>query len=187
MSKKTIFQTLADRGNPQEIIENGPYRCTKSPWLGEGYYFWDTFIELAHWWGEQGYHGKYVITKMDIGFNPDEILDLVGNTEQIQMFYDYASLLSKTLATTEITVGQVIEHMKAHTSFPYKAIRVEGRRSLGYFSFPYLKHQLVFKLYNKPYADFLPAIQICFVDKSILDKYQLSIVYPDFYMDNYSI
>lgn len=50
----TIYQTLEDRGNYKEVEDHGPYFCaahdengqlkkgTKEPWLGEGYYFWDT-------------------------------------------------------------------------------------------------------------------------------------------------
>ena len=70
MFRKVLYQTVEDRGNPKEILNNGPFQCTRSPWLGNGYYFWDSFIELAHWWGRQGYHGQYVITKIDLDTAP---------------------------------------------------------------------------------------------------------------------
>ena len=54
MLEVKIYQTLEDRGNDEEIESHGPYKClshtgngllkkgVKEPWLGEGYYFWDT-------------------------------------------------------------------------------------------------------------------------------------------------
>lgn len=49
-----IYQTLEDKDNDEEIERHGPYFCSvyeidgspkkgsKEPWLGGGYYFWDT-------------------------------------------------------------------------------------------------------------------------------------------------
>lgn len=187
MFRKVLYQTVGDRGNPKEILNNGPFQCTRSPWLGNGYYFWDSFIELAHWWGRQGYHGQYVITRIDFEYNPDDVLDLVGNTEHLIMFREYAEMLSKDPQFGEPTVGQVIEHMKRHTSFPYKAIRVEGRRSISYFYEEGLKKQLLFKLSGKAFLDLLPPIQICFFDKEYVLNSSYSIVYPDWYRSDYSI
>ena len=48
MGVKKIFQTLEDRNNPDEVESQGPFICTNNPWLGKGYYFWDTFLDLAH-------------------------------------------------------------------------------------------------------------------------------------------
>ena len=47
MGVKKIFQTLEDRNNPDEVESQGPFICTNNPWLGKGYYFWDTFLDLA--------------------------------------------------------------------------------------------------------------------------------------------
>ena len=53
---RIIYQTVEDRGNPDYVEQHGPFICTnKNAWLGEGYYFWDTIIELAHWWGNLCY------------------------------------------------------------------------------------------------------------------------------------
>ena len=54
MDKRTLFQAIKDLDNPDEIEQNGPFKCRREDaWLGEGYYFWDSFVELAHWWGRE--------------------------------------------------------------------------------------------------------------------------------------
>jgi len=41
LEKKIIYQTLEDRGNPDEIERNGPFSCNwNNSWLGTGCYFW---------------------------------------------------------------------------------------------------------------------------------------------------
>ena len=46
MKLRKAYQTLENRNNPDQIEEQGPFLCNrKSAWLGEGYYFWDSFIE----------------------------------------------------------------------------------------------------------------------------------------------
>lgn len=74
MKVADIYQTLEDRQNYEEIEAHGPYFCSeryqngilkkgvKEPWLGEGYYFWDSRISDAQWWGDTIYSKKgYVI------------------------------------------------------------------------------------------------------------------------------
>lgn len=54
MDRRTLFQAVKDLDNPDEIEQNGPFKCRREDaWLGEGYYFWDSFVELAHWWGRE--------------------------------------------------------------------------------------------------------------------------------------
>lgn len=62
--KITAFQTLEDRDNVHEVESDGPFVCPRNnAWLGIGCYFWDTHIELAHWWGASALNNKYMITK----------------------------------------------------------------------------------------------------------------------------
>ena len=54
MISTILYQTVDDRRNIKYVLENAPFKCTRNDaWLGEGYYFWDTFINFAHWWGEK--------------------------------------------------------------------------------------------------------------------------------------
>ena len=92
MGVKKIFQTLEDRNNPDEVESQGPFICTNNPWLGKGYYFWDTFLDLAHWWGKQVHSGNYIICQTFIEDNSEYILDLVGNTQHLIEFIGFARI-----------------------------------------------------------------------------------------------
>ncbi len=52
---KIVYQTLEDRFTDLDKLEReGPYICSwENSWLGDGYYFWEAFIENAHWWGRE--------------------------------------------------------------------------------------------------------------------------------------
>lgn len=51
MEFNPLYQTVKNNGNKQSIETFGPIYGKVDTWLGNGYYFWDGFIELAHWWG----------------------------------------------------------------------------------------------------------------------------------------
>jgi len=70
MTRK-IYQTLEDRNNPDVVENQGPFLCNrKDVWLGIGYYFWDSFIENAHWWGKEGARYKnYFICESSFELN----------------------------------------------------------------------------------------------------------------------
>lgn len=76
MATKIVYQTLEDRQTDLDKIEsNGPYSCRwENSWLGNGYYFWDTFIDNAHWWGVEGrkYKNGYIICQAECDFNDTE-------------------------------------------------------------------------------------------------------------------
>ena len=60
--KVIVFQTLKNKGNPIEIERDGPFICRwENSWMGTGYYFWETFLSNAHWWGKSHLNGDYVI------------------------------------------------------------------------------------------------------------------------------
>lgn len=99
MGVKKLFQTLEERNNPDEVESQGPFLCTNNPWLGKGYYFWDTFLDLAHWWGKQVHNGNYIICQTSVEDNSEDILDLVGNTQHLIEFKEYADILKQTYAT----------------------------------------------------------------------------------------
>ena len=186
MKQKKLFQTLEDRDNPDEIESKGPFKCTKNPWLGEGYYFWDTFIDLAHWWGKQGYNCNYIICQSSCDYDPEMIFDLAGNTEQITDFKQYVEILKNTYKNEFISVSFVIEHMKKHSSFQYKAIRANPIHSTGQDT--YLKSQrLKFTQKSISYLELIPPFQICIIDKKYIGKDNYKIIYPETYCNEYAI
>lgn len=187
MGVKKIFQTLEDRNNPDEVESQGPFICTNNPWLGKGYYFWDTFLDLAHWWGKQVHSGNYIICQTFIEDNSEYILDLVGNTQHLIEFKEYADVLKQTYNTKgPITVPFIIEHMKKMTDFHYKAIRANPINSTSgdeYFN----SQKLRFIKKNPAYLELIPPIQICVINKGILGKNRFRIIYPETYCEGYTI
>ena len=92
MRDTDIYQTLEDRQNYGEVEEHGPFFCyvrddngipksgVKEPWLGEGYYFWDTRITDAQWWGDTVYSQKgYIICHTTYDQHSPLLYDLVGD------------------------------------------------------------------------------------------------------------
>lgn len=187
MKRKTIFQTLENRENPDDIENQGPFLCTRKPWLGKGYYFGDTFIELAHWWGRQGYDGNYVICQSQIDYNPEDIFDLVGDTEQISEFRNYVKILKECYKGEFLTVGFVIEHMKrTMKSFTYSVIlanpidTVKCDSELKALRLPFVFH-------NSAYLDMVPPIQLCIIDKKYIGKNNFRIIHPVEYCKDYVV
>ncbi len=43
-------------------------------WLGKGYYFWDSTVNMAHWWGKLRFNGDYSICKSSFDCNGGDFL-----------------------------------------------------------------------------------------------------------------
>nr|DAN18518.1 MAG TPA: hypothetical protein [Bacteriophage sp.] len=186
MGLKLLFQTLANKDNPDEVENQGPFPCKKEPWLGRGYYFWDTFKELAHWWGKVGYHGNYFICECYCNDCSSEIFDLVGNTSHILEFKKYAQAIQEIYPEQKLTVPFIIEHMKKRSKFIYRAIRANPIGCTN--GDEYLKTQrMYFIRKNSAYLDMTPPIQICIIDKSFVNNNSFKIIYPEEYCTNYTI
>jgi hypothetical protein len=192
---KTVYQTLEDRGNVDYVENNGPFACTRSnAWLGGGFYFWDTSIKIAHWWGTEGgfYSSKngYMICKAHYTFDDEKCFNLVDNAEHLEIYNSTKDLLVKQglFVTNQTTVARVIEHIKNTLKiFSYEAIRAYGVNSINKASqyanrtnFAYKNGQVSFQ-----YLDSLPAIQICFYAKTSLNLSKVKVVYPDEYNEDY--
>lgn len=176
---RKAYQTLEDRDNADEIEKNGPFLCNrKNAWLGEGYYFWDSFVENAHWWGQEGarYQNGYIICESYFELN-EKCLDLYDNPEHMKMFSSTIQLIEEKglIKVNQTTVGRVIEFLKRNIPFDYEAIRVNGVNSKN----PSFSKRIPFKLgKNHQYWDATPAIQICFIKKDGLNRKEFKIVYP---------
>ncbi len=173
---KSLYHTIRKERIVTASLRMAPFRCVNDPWLGEGYYFWDSFIELAKWWGEVHYGGNYIITETTATFNDDAVFDLVGNTDHMKFFAQYVDILENDLKC-EATVAQVIEHLKKHTSFgkTFKAIRADGRLSIKNIpeNLPYIKY-VRFSLDHPQYLDLLPSIQYCVFEKTDVNTLKVS-------------
>jgi hypothetical protein len=183
---KNVFQTLEDRPDSDydKLEQNGPYTCKQeNSWLGEGYYFWDTFIDNAHWWGEvRKYPNGYIICQAKCDYNDHDCCDLVGNTEHMQEFIAaYIALTDAGLANGRTKVSRIIHYLKHEVkTFHFEAIRAYGTKSKDFRS------KFAFSRFFVPgrensIIDFKPAIQICFYSKNALGLRSYRIIYPEMY------
>lgn len=172
----SIYQTLENRDNPGEVEEHGPYKCTsRKAWLGEGYYFWDTFILHAHEWGQKSYRGRYFICEGSFLFDWDFVFDIVGNMEHIRTLDDAAKVLRDNGRIC--TVAKSLEVIKRRTNFckQYVAIRAKDEMVNP-------ENRLRFVENRSEYMSVRPRVQICFFDKSSLRGCGYRIIYPERYM-----
>lgn len=188
---KTIYQTLEDRNTDLDVLENnGPYLCNwENSWLGGGYYFWDTFIENAHWWGKEirSYPNGYIICQAICDFNTDKCFDLVGDMEHLaDLKKAYDLMVHKGIANKRTTVKRIISFLKDDLKiFNYEAIRVHGIKSRSYNS--RFNFTLNFEKNRVSYLDVTPTVQICFFNKKSLGLRDYKIVFPDEYIDGFVV
>lgn len=122
MRTRQLFQSVEDRGHTLVV----PILCNDNDaWLGKGYYFWDSEIVDAHWWGQTHYNNHYVIYKSEYDYDSLYFLDLLGNTEHRKYFFIFAQALMEK-KQKNYSVGETIEILKrVDVTFnkSYKAIR----------------------------------------------------------------
>lgn len=185
-----LYQTLEDRNNPEYIESNGPFKCRhKTSWLGDGYYFWDGFIELAHFWGKNSGYVNYVICNATANLNEDLCYDLVGNISHITDMRNIVNrMVSEKLADKKTTVKRILEFMKKNGCFKQHAIRVSGTSSIaandGNESF---LQRFKFDEKLPAYLDLIPPIQVCIYDCAKVSLQDYQIIHPDIYTDDYLV
>ena len=189
---KEVFQTLENRGSNNKILEQeGPYPCHwDNSWLGNGYYFWDTFIENAHWWGKKvrQYTNGHIICKAECDYDTINCLDLYGELEQLKMFKEaYDLMLKNGVVDKHTTVKNFLEKLKGQTSnfSTYTAIRVNGVLSKGYNSIYAVN--FLFEKDKWQYFEMVPAVQICLFKKNSLNLRNYKVVYPEYFIDGYYV
>jgi hypothetical protein len=172
---KTIgHHTTENRNNVVEILQKGAFFSAKegnnTPFLGEGYYFWDDNEEMAHFWGNKMKSDNYYIFSADLHINDNLFLDLVGSRQCQKWLYERAKALEKRDGK-QWSVGNLIEYLKnlalltKNTAiFPFTAIR-----AIDYSQPKTNQYQIVFsdkeKLKNK-YTVINPVYIICILDKN---------------------
>ena len=173
-----IYQTLEYRNNNDYIEKEGPFQCTLSnAWLGEGFYFWDTFINYAHMWGINSYQSSgYVICKSIVDLNKFDVYDLESPRRLLE-FGKIRDILKKQYPEERITASYVINYLKDKMpSFNFKAIRARGTSNSN---FKNTDRYIRYVSTRQSYLDTLPQIQICILDKNIIGKNNFKIVYEE--------
>jgi len=183
----TVYQTLSDRDNPDHVLKHGPFQCThKKSWLGSGYYFWDTFIENAHWWGKDSLKSPYIVCEAIISIDSNSCFDLVGNTDHMLEFEKaYEFLKSKKIADSKSNVSRVINYLRTIKAFTFDCIRVNGINSKSKYIQP--NYQLKFQQNSIAHFEYKPPIQICVFNLEKVNFREYKIVHPDHYIENYLI
>lgn len=176
MKPTEIFQTLEDRQNDGYVEKHGPFFCAlrdsagqlkrgvKEPWLGEGYYFWDTRIENARWWGNTVYNKQgYLICRTVYDQHSPLLCDLVGDLHMFDEFVKCAKLIKEKKNVEKVSFPVVLNYLKGFTPFVYKAIRVWP------FSNNVKEMEVVFPDFRFSLG-MLDKVQICFFDKTLLTE-----------------
>ncbi len=189
----TLLQTLDDRDNPDEVETFGPYPGRdNTSWLGRGFYFWDTHLELAHWWGKFGYADSYVICEADAELNEGNCFDLHSIGAHRKMF-DLAidEMLSSGIVQNKesLLVPQVIEYLKRRRNWTYSAIRALGTKNIERtFRTIGLNWKLLrFDKGDDAFLDLYPPVQICIITKRGVNLRNFRIIYPDHYCSDYVV
>lgn len=192
MATKIVYQTLEDKGNIDQVENHGPFLCIrKNAWLGAGYYFWDSFIENAHWWGTEGADycktNSYMICEARYEFDENKCFNLIDNPKHFKMFNNTKKLMQEKglYIPNQTTVARIIDHLKNTLQiFTYEATRVYGINSKS-FNSPYSNKTIFDARYKNAYLDSVPAIQICFYSKTSLNLSKVKVIFPDEYNEDY--
>ncbi|MBK7039830.1 MAG: hypothetical protein IPH46_04990 [Bacteroidetes bacterium] len=175
-----LYQTLEDRYNYDEVEQKGPFTGErKSSWLGIGFYFWDTHIELAHWWGSHAYNKKdkeYMICKAFAVLNKD-CWDLIGNGGHRMEFDLVCSQFVKEFPKEKFWFLKLLCTLYKNGGMKYRAIRALPINTIKVLS-KYTK-RILFVEWNEAYYDSFPPIQICLFDKKALNLRNYHVIFPD--------
>ncbi len=109
MKRTALYQAIS---NKEETIPKKPIRCSsEDARLGQGYYFWDTDIQAAHWWGKSRYKGAYRVCRSHYDAHSEHYFDLVGNMKHIQILSSCHRKLQQR-KKGDYSIAEVLELMK---------------------------------------------------------------------------
>lgn len=190
-----VYQTVENRDENIDYVEsNGPFICTSHrAWLGEGYYFWDSHIELAHWWGNVRYEKNqldYLICRSII-YRNEKCYDLHGEGKFRIEFAEAISEMKKArLYKNHVTtVSKVIEFLKKRNEFKkkYDSIRVLGTESVRNFYNKELNLKFETNKKVKTFLDLNPPVQFCLFDRKAQNIEGYNVIYPEYYAEGYML
>lgn len=180
---RTIGQHTCSNDNGREYIkENAPFLSLKKvkndgkkqkvyvPFLGEGYYYWDTDLEIAHSWGVKHYQNNYAIVESALELTGEKVFcDLVGNRKHmIEMLQLAQKFRPDEFKSGKLTLGVFIQILKKLNRtdfkgiFPYKAIR-----AVDLSHEPPKESRIIFAEHAAySYTNLSPKLVICLIDKN---------------------
>lgn len=110
--------TCANRNGNTYILQNAPFpsefnkEANKIPFLGGGYYFWDTNPDAAHFWGKYHYKENYSIFECVLNIEDDKFLDLVGSRKDMIQLRELIDKFSRKIGGENLSLGEILEYLK---------------------------------------------------------------------------
>lgn len=144
LKKYSDFQHTFRKTNNKNILNQVPFKSKiknkggkkRVPFIGEGFYFWESNIDGAVRWGNKKYgEGGYSILEIkDWDINTEDLLDLT-NRNHAKYFSELKQVyLAANEKAKNYCVGTWIEffkkvHLVDKKSFPFKLIKSEENMS----------------------------------------------------------
>ncbi len=175
MAERPLYQAVREH---QQVPLKEPIYCdSDEARLGRGYYFWEYYIDAAHWWGETHYNKSYMIYESSYDSHSDKYFDLMGNPAH-QDYTKKAYEILKKRKDEEYTIAEVIEILKrTDPQFDFWAIRACPINK----KYVDNKLDILFTKERQSYISLPDRIQMCVFDLKFLLDSQYTLVYPDKY------
>lgn len=157
-----IYQTVEYR--PQSPFRGWSVPSVRDCWLGQGYYFWEFFIQNAHKWGEKFYTIKgmrYEIFQTEYDNSSETCLNLIDPIQRNQFNEDLDEVF-KTCDEKLKFIGASFDLLKE--VFPeeyekYECVRDWPQSGMSTDSYPYVVTENGVE--KGKYFLYMP-IQVCF-------------------------
>lgn len=177
-----VHQTVDDKDNPDDVEKDGPFKAQRlsSLYLGDGYYFWDDHLRLAHWWGNVHCGGRYIICEGELKVEKKRFLDLVGSRQdmiELKRMIDDLGIQNKPLGSIIETLKTIARRPGRSGIFPFQVIRAFDRYRGG---FDHFRTEFAENRKGHTYLD--PIYIICMVEKNKLLLRSYRIVFPPQYI-----
>ncbi len=137
--------------------------CKVEPWLGEGFYFWESFIENAEEWGIRHYKKRqksYQILKACYEEQAVHCLNLIDNAEQIKEFNDAVALVENEAGVRMHSFYQRITMLRKYAPKyfgKFSCVRIFPCGGMVIGKIPFTE-----KMQKVAYYTPIPPIQVCF-------------------------
>lgn len=144
------YHTCKDKGGIDHIRNNVPFLSRPdNQWLGQGYYFWTD----SEYWARRWMNDPKVISEFSICFDKENVLDLVGDVKDQEIFQSICEIFKEEGSLYEeyekkfggkVTVGAIIGFLRKQNTFPYWAVRAKDKRHVSRIFFNSLGNQELF-------------------------------------------
>ena len=120
-----IYQTVSKtppKGKPysvpifsERLVINN--KVIYEPWLADGYYFWESFVDNAISWGNSHYNGNYDIYEGTYDTSDPKCFNLVDNPECITLVRDAYKTIVNQKKRKPTQLNQILYFLRKNHSF----------------------------------------------------------------------